>query len=237
MTRLLTQMNGLPPDLYNEIREGIIDCCLESDLRHLFVDARLALWRDHVPGFTGLSSLARAEALIHFLVHQATINDENGLVLFLTALSDTFDPEDSCHEQLKQLAGQLAQTLAATEAESTEPGIPVDSSLLLGHVKISLKAEKDHWLLQAQNISQEGIKKSVLYLRASQTVWVNKNKVRLGTLAPQAISAATPIQISVKQPQIMSQSGTYQLGAEIVYQVQDNGRSVRLQGQFELFFS
>jgi hypothetical protein len=230
-------MNGLPPDLYNEIREGIIDCCLESDFRHLFVDARLALWRDHVPGFTGLSPLARAEALIHFLVRQATINDENGLVLFVTALSDRFDPEDSCHQQLKQLASQLTQTLTATEAESLEPEIPVDSSLLLGNVKISLKAEKDHWLLQAQNIGQKGIKKAALYIRGSQTVWVNKDRIRLGTLAPQAISTATPIQISVKQPQNVGQNRTYQLGAEIVYQVQDNGRPVRLQGQFNLFFS
>ena len=233
-------MKGIPPTLYKVLRSAILDCSTLEDvhLHALFVnDGRLALWEKHLPGFEGLNRLARAEALIDFLVNRVNWTNENGLVLFLHVLRDETDVGEACYDRLGKLAYQVA--VALQQLEETKSSVKKtrqgEKSLLLADVKVMLRQDKDGWFLQAQNVGQRQLKKVTIFLHPGQALWVNKHRLSLGTLPPTAVSTAGPLSISLKQPLDSSMGKVaYQLGIEVVYLPQSGSQPIRLQKLLEI---
>lgn len=103
----------LPPDLFAQLRRAFITSSnLASDaaLHTLFVDTRLAPWRDLIPDNTP-NRIARVNGLIHTLHDKTNTTGENALVLFLHVLADHTDPADALHTTLLTLAADLELAL------------------------------------------------------------------------------------------------------------------------------
>jgi hypothetical protein len=99
---------GLPSTLYIRLRTTLLTCApLESDtaLRTLFIDARIAPWRDDLPYVD--TPKQRAQTVINFLYAHTNIQGDNALVLFLRLLSEHHDPTDACHANIVSLAAEL----------------------------------------------------------------------------------------------------------------------------------
>jgi len=100
--------NPTDPDFQRRVREALLDCAdlRYQSLRALFVDQRIAPWRNGLPQTD--SNQAQAQAMIGYLYKQNRADTgENALKLFLQVLSDHFDPMDNCHQQFKVLAAEL----------------------------------------------------------------------------------------------------------------------------------
>lgn len=107
--------SNTPPDptlnLHNRLREVLAQhLALVDDraLRAVFVDKRLAPWRNRAPEATP-DRATRVAALIDTLYDKANIKGENALVLFLRVLADQTDPDDALHRDLSNLAKELEQ--------------------------------------------------------------------------------------------------------------------------------
>lgn len=103
-------MPAIPPDLINRLRTALSRCnALSSDraLRDLFVDARLAPWRNRVPENT-LDRETRVNALISTLCDQTVANGDNALVLCLRVLSENAPAGDALRNALATLADEIA---------------------------------------------------------------------------------------------------------------------------------
>lgn len=226
-------MKGIPPSLHQALRNEIINCCPleETLLRAWFKDDRLALWESHLPGFEGLNRLARAEALIDFLVNRANRSEENGLVLFLRVLRDETDVGEACHERLDWLANQVVTNL---QEQAVTEELPEEKSLLLAEVKVTLWRERNGWFLQVQNVSQRSLKKVTIFLHSGQALWINKYRLSFGILLPTAVSTPVPLTISIKQPKCGKVREAYQLIIEAVYLPQSGGQPTRLQKSLEI---
>lgn len=99
-----------PSELIHRLRETLACCSdLESDraLRALFVDARLAPWRNLIPDNTP-NRAVRVNDLINTLYDRTNTAGENALVLFLHILADNTDSADALHAILTFLAEELA---------------------------------------------------------------------------------------------------------------------------------
>ncbi|MBN2006047.1 MAG: hypothetical protein JXA21_22005 [Anaerolineae bacterium] len=97
---------GLPPALNERLRLTLSQSphlASNAALHTLFVDARLAPWRDHIPDNTP-SRAARVNALIHTLYDKTRVTGENALALLLYTLADYTDPADILHHDLSNLA-------------------------------------------------------------------------------------------------------------------------------------
>ncbi|HQK14779.1 MAG TPA: tetratricopeptide repeat protein [Anaerolineae bacterium] len=100
-------MPGLPPDLYKRVCTALIDsgyCDSAAALRRLFVDARLAPWRDRLPDAD--APRGRAEAVIDALWDQHTTGGDNALALLFHTLSKCFEPGDARCQTLADLAAE-----------------------------------------------------------------------------------------------------------------------------------
>ncbi|MBN2004573.1 MAG: sigma-54-dependent Fis family transcriptional regulator [Anaerolineae bacterium] len=100
---------SLAPDLNGRLQETLIGCGpfdSDQELRTLFVDTRIAPWREQLPQAS--TPIGRARAIIDFLHNQFNSRQENALVLLLRVLCDQTKAENACHRQLAQLAEELA---------------------------------------------------------------------------------------------------------------------------------
>jgi len=106
-------MSGIPDDLYNHLRETLLECGpFDNDrqLRAVFANALLTPWRNRLPEET--SPLNRVDAVIDFLLDKRRAETQtSALVLLLGVLRDRTDPQDECFAHLNSLAEELAVAL------------------------------------------------------------------------------------------------------------------------------
>jgi len=94
---------------YVTVRDTLLDCeAFESDhqLAALFADGRIHPWRHLVPNAG--SPAERVEATIKALYDQFNQAGQNALELLVELLRDIKDPQDRCHQDLADLAEELA---------------------------------------------------------------------------------------------------------------------------------
>ncbi|MBN2002971.1 MAG: tetratricopeptide repeat protein [Anaerolineae bacterium] len=102
-------MPAIPPDLIKRLRSALLRCeKLESDrtLRALFVDARIAAWRNRAPENTANRD-SRVTRLIAEFCTQSDANGRNALALVLTVMAEEIPHGDSLRAELAALAGEL----------------------------------------------------------------------------------------------------------------------------------
>lgn len=107
---LQVQRVVLSPDIHKQLRQTLLRCGPfdhDRNLRVVFVDARLSLWREGLP--EALSRAERVDAVIAYLLDQYNRDGENALILFLRVLSEQFWQADACHHQLRELADELSK--------------------------------------------------------------------------------------------------------------------------------
>ena len=119
---------AIPAKLEQRLRRTLLRCGpFESDaaLCTVFVDARIAGWRDHIPDSTP-SRARRVEAFIESLRDRRNANGEEALVLFLHVLADRTPSGDSCRRELATCAAELAALSEVTpdEAPPTSQSTP-----------------------------------------------------------------------------------------------------------------
>jgi len=104
--------DGLSPDILNRLRNILKQCGPFDDdlaLQSIFVDARVAPWRDKI--LAARTKEQRVDAVIVVLCKQFTRSSENALVAFLHVLCDHISPIDACHRKLSVLANELEDIL------------------------------------------------------------------------------------------------------------------------------
>ncbi len=102
-------MNGLPDELYQELRDILLTCGPFDDaaqLQAIFDHADLYAWRNEVP--ESRNKQARVDDLIH-LLYNKRFDQPNPLIRFLNILSGRV--EGGCKEKLSQLAERLTTYL------------------------------------------------------------------------------------------------------------------------------
>lgn len=118
-------MPGLSPDFSRRLRETLSRCGpFDSDrsLRAVFVDARIAPWRDLISDNTP-NRVARVDALIEALLEQVSDASDSALALFLDVLADRVSPGDACKKRLACLAAELRELPPSpTEAKPAPSG-------------------------------------------------------------------------------------------------------------------
>jgi len=114
---------GIPPTMYSQLREALLDCGPfgnDSQLRSVFAHAKLRPWRHNVP--QAANPADRVDAVIAFLVEkQRADTKENALVLLLRVLSERLDPADECHQRLSRLVGELEGALGGGAPTTPRP--------------------------------------------------------------------------------------------------------------------
>ena len=99
---------GLPGDLCDRLEATLLTCA-PDDYEPLFVDARLAPWRESLK--RPHSRIDQARALIDTLFDHYDADDENALILFLVVLGERTSPRDACFRRLNLLTAELRQCL------------------------------------------------------------------------------------------------------------------------------
>ncbi len=120
-------MPGLSPDLSRRLRETLARCgSFDSDraLRAVFVDARIAPWRDLISDNTP-NRAARVDALIEALLEQVSDASDSALALFLDVLADRVSPGDACKKRLARLVAELRQLPPSPTEVKPAPSGPV----------------------------------------------------------------------------------------------------------------
>lgn len=106
-------MSGISPQLYNQLRNTLLDCgpfSNEQEIRAIFADARISPWRYSLPHAD--NPMSRVEGTIGFLYTKFTTNQQNALVLMLKVLQDRTPLGDACYQKLNSLVYTLEQELA-----------------------------------------------------------------------------------------------------------------------------
>jgi hypothetical protein len=106
-------MSNISPKLLNQAYEILPRCgpfSTDISLRAIFVDSRISTWREALPQAS--SPVERVQLTIDFLVNQSNASNENAFVLFLRVLSERFNPSDSCHRKLIELANEIQKATA-----------------------------------------------------------------------------------------------------------------------------
>ncbi len=119
-------MTSLSPELSRRLRDTFSRCGpFDSDraLRAVFVDARIAPWRDLISDNTP-SRAARVDVLIEALLEQASDAGDPALALFLAVLAERTSPGDVCKQQLARLAAELRQLPPSATASGPAPSGP-----------------------------------------------------------------------------------------------------------------
>ncbi len=118
---------SIPSELEQRLRKTLLRCGpFDSDrsLRAIFVDERIAAWREDIPDNTP-SRGARVAAFIENLFDQSDAAGNNALALVLRVLADRTPSGDSCHRELAGLADAvqaIAGAPGATSAGSSSQG-------------------------------------------------------------------------------------------------------------------
>lgn len=119
---------ALPSELEQRLRATLLRCGSfdsDSSLRAVFVDARIAAWREEIPDNTP-SRGRRVAAFIESLVAQRDTAGNNALALVLRVLADRTPLGDSCHRELAELASAVQSAVVAvpgsTPSAPSQPG-------------------------------------------------------------------------------------------------------------------
>ena len=129
-------MPAIPPELTHRLHETLARCnALESDrmLRAVFVDTRLAPWRDRVPENTP-DRATRVNLLI-----AALCDKTNALALLLHVLAEDAHTGDALHGELLDLAQTLEAfpaTDLATLIDLTPPHAPRQTIINGGQIGV-----------------------------------------------------------------------------------------------------
>ncbi len=116
-------MAGIPSHLVIALREILADCePFETNrgLRDLFLDKRIAPWRDSVPQSDSL--IGRVDSAVAYLHDKRHRDGSNALVLMLLALTDKIDQDDDRHARLENLASQLTASFGPAVPSSAGRG-------------------------------------------------------------------------------------------------------------------
>lgn len=119
---LEVNMPGIPGDLRNRLRETLRRCSAfksNSALRSVFSDARINLWSGEV--VEASSELERINQALTLLYEKETIDDENGLILFLEVLSESLPARDKVRKELRDLIEELRRYLGKSPSPPLEP--------------------------------------------------------------------------------------------------------------------
>ena len=118
-------MAKVSSDQLKRIRETLVDCAPfsnERQLRALFIDPRVKVWRRRLPTQSeNLYDLINTA--IELLLNAYSSQGENALVLFLEIVAGEIDKDDLCHQQVSTLASELRAVLEKKLAPL--PGLPV----------------------------------------------------------------------------------------------------------------
>lgn len=102
-------------DLYTRLQSTLLRCGpfhSDRELRAMFADARISLWRNQLPETD--TPTGRVRTIIDLLRDKRSAAQENGLVLLLQVLADQTAPDDACHRDLATLAEALESGIAAS---------------------------------------------------------------------------------------------------------------------------
>lgn len=106
-------MDGIPPQLRRQLRHTLLDCgpfASNDDLRHVFVDERIAPWANGLPQVN--SKQRRVDAIIDYLIKQTRADTgENVLLLFVHVIRESTHPQKGCYRKLSELAHALHDAL------------------------------------------------------------------------------------------------------------------------------
>ena len=122
-------MPTILPELSQRLRDTLVRCsALESDraMRAIFVDVRLAPWRDHVPE-NAPNRAARVALLVAALADQTSAHGDNALVLLLDVLAESLSPDNALHNELLALARTL-ESFPATDVATFAETVPTYAS-------------------------------------------------------------------------------------------------------------
>jgi hypothetical protein len=111
-------MNGLPSDLYKQIRNTLLDCGpfdSNDNLRQIFVDEHLEPWRHSVPEVNNRED--RVEALVALLIDKYHTRYGNALLAFLNVIQQRKNPNDTCFGKLEEAAICLKNHLPQIKVE------------------------------------------------------------------------------------------------------------------------
>ncbi len=115
LAELHAQRVVLSPEIHRRLRQTLLRCGPfdhDRNLRVVFIDARLSVWREGLP--EALSRAERVDAVIAYLLDRYNRDGENALILFLRVLSEQFWQADACHQQLGELAEELSRQACTT---------------------------------------------------------------------------------------------------------------------------
>jgi hypothetical protein len=122
-------MAFIAPETLSRVREVLNSCgpfASNRELWAVFVDERIAPWRDDLPEAD--SRIDRIDALIEYLYDNFSVNTsdeegadpQNALVLFIHVLIDRTAPEDACCDTLQSVAAKLAEEIALAEIKARD---------------------------------------------------------------------------------------------------------------------
>lgn len=115
-------MPGISPELYWEMVDTLERCGQfgsDAQLRAVFSDPRIAPWRTSAPEAPDQHS--RVVQTVAFLQDQHSVGGESALVLFLRAVADGIDPQDSCHGEITQIVDKIGSQLVAPSSRQPTP--------------------------------------------------------------------------------------------------------------------
>lgn len=106
-------MDGIPPELRRQLRNTLLGCgsfASNDELRHVFVDERIAPWVDGLPQAN--SKQRRVDAIIDYLIKETRADTgENVLLLFVHVIRESTHPQKGCYRNLSDLAAALSTAL------------------------------------------------------------------------------------------------------------------------------
>ncbi len=130
---------SIPSELEQRLRKALLRCGpFDSDrsLRAIFVDERIAAWREDIPDNTPNRD-KRVAAFIESLFDQSDDAGNNALALTLRILADRTPLEDSCHHELAELADAVqSASTAPDETPVSAPGIQYNITIIDGKVGV-----------------------------------------------------------------------------------------------------
>ncbi len=173
------------------------------ELAAVFVDARIAPWRDDLPEAD--SRIDRVDALIAYLHNNFStatsetgdIPPQNALVLFAQVLVDRTAPEDSCFVTLQAVAQRLAEEIAqaAITPEQIIVGrVPTVSAitdaalldLLISNQKSAIRSYRSFALglvILGLTITVAGFAVPGVWLEAAMKPWVGMGGLFIASLS------------------------------------------------------
>jgi hypothetical protein len=106
-------MPGLSSALLKKLKESLLDCGpfgSDRTLVGVFVDDRIAHWKNHVSEAS--TRRERVDFFVSDFLNRQNRAGQNALVLFLQAVHDQAEEEDTCHLRLNDLAIEVAAAIS-----------------------------------------------------------------------------------------------------------------------------